>query len=98
MYVCAVLMVPLHSTPPPAPSPHTATFAQAYLPLRLYNGTATSNSTSDLHYGNVEVLYNGTWGTVCDDSWGIEDADVACRQLGGSHGMSHDMSHDVTWP
>ena len=59
-----------------------ATFTQAYLPIRLVNGAQNSNNTQGLYSGNVEVLYNGTWGTVCDDSWGIEDAQIACRQLG----------------
>ncbi|XP_031566226.1 deleted in malignant brain tumors 1 protein-like isoform X3 [Actinia tenebrosa] len=47
-----------------------------------YTGNAASNIRLLGVSGIVQVYHGGKWGTVCDDSWGWDDAKVACRQLG----------------
>ncbi len=42
------------------------------------------SATTDGKSGRLEIFLRGEWGTVCDDRFGLMEANVACRQLGFS--------------
>ncbi|KAL3848352.1 hypothetical protein ACJMK2_019220, partial [Sinanodonta woodiana] len=50
---------------------------------------------SNPYEGNVEILYNGTWGFICDDIWYNTNAIVICKMLGfGTNGvLAYTNSH-----
>ena len=41
--------------------------------------------------GHVEINYNGRWGTICDDSFDDNDAQVICRMAGYPRGKLHQV-------
>ena len=59
-------------------------FTGADIKLRLSDGGEA--------HGRLEVLYEGTWGTVCHDYFDQHEAKVVCYQLGfprnGQHGFA----------
>ncbi|XP_043268509.1 lysyl oxidase homolog 2B-like [Venturia canescens] len=51
--------------------------------LKKLNGAVKLvGGTRNEYEGNVEILHNGKWGSICDDEWDFLEATVVCRQLG----------------
>ena len=48
--------------------------------MRLVIGSA--------RHGRVEVLYDGLWGSVCDDGWSDANAKVVCKQINSAGGIA----------
>lgn len=49
-------------------------FTYLILAIRLVSGDSRS--------GRLEVNFLGDWGTVCEESFGVNEAKVVCRVLG----------------
>ena len=57
------------------------------MPVRLF-GTEHAN------YGELQILVDGRWGTVCDDNWTNVNTDVVCLQLGYNDGGTMSSGSD----
>ena len=45
--------------------------------------------------GRLEVFHKGQWGTICDNYWSMNDAKVACRQLGYKNAVKALKGHQI---
>ena len=46
------------------------------------NGDVQLTGSESVTEGVVEICVDNTWGSICNDSWGQQEAAVVCKQLG----------------
>ena len=61
--------------PPLPPAPPST------LPIRL-----NAADTNTPYIGRLQVFHNGEWGSVCNDIFGMEEANLACNGLNYTEG------------
>jgi len=97
-----------HTDPPSTttPAPKTTTepkepWELVEIPLKHPRDYIRLTGGKNQYEGRLEVLFNGTWGTVCEDRWNItikitehysqdiqrNNKKVACKQLGFGEGL-----------
>ena len=57
-------------------------------------------SGSNERQGRLEILYYGIWGTICDEGFTFNSANVACRRLGfpGALSIRRDFPYSASAP
>ena len=90
MYVLYVSLAPKEFVPHSLFTwPSTAVPDNPY-PVQLIDGSSANE-------GRLQIYYNNQWGTVCDDSWTLSDANVVCKSLGFPGAGSNDFLHEYVY-